>query len=60
MNRIKNAIIERLGALAVREDGQSMAEYGLILALISVVCIAAVSAIGSGVAAQFSAIAAQL
>ncbi len=60
MNRISNAIVERLGALAVREDGQSMAEYGLILALIAVVCITAVGAIGTGVAAQFSAISAQL
>ncbi len=60
MNRISNAIIERLGAATVREDGQSMAEYGLILALISVVCITVVSAIGTGVAAQFSSVSAQL
>ncbi len=31
------------------EDGQSLAEYGLILALIAVVAIAAVTALGSNI-----------
>jgi pilus assembly protein Flp/PilA len=29
-----------------REDGQALAEYGLLLALIAVVCIAALTALG--------------
>lgn len=37
-----------------REEGQAMAEYGLILALIAVVCIAAVTLIGTGIATKLS------
>ena len=32
-----------------REDGQALAEYGLLLALIAVVCIAALTALGLAV-----------
>lgn len=31
------------------ESGQGMAEYGLILALIAVICIGAFTAIGTGI-----------
>jgi pilus assembly protein Flp/PilA len=40
-----------------REDGQALVEYGLILALVAVVCIAALTALGVNVAAQLTAIA---
>ena len=36
-----------------REDGQAMVEYGLILALVSVVAIVALGAIGTDVNAVF-------
>jgi pilus assembly protein Flp/PilA len=39
-----------------REEGQAMAEYGLLIALIAVVCIVAVTAIGTGVAGKFSSV----
>ncbi len=39
-----------------REDGQAMAEYGLILALIAVVCVVAVGAIGLAVSGKLSAV----
>jgi pilus assembly protein Flp/PilA len=39
------------------EDGQALVEYGLILALVAVVCIAALTALGVNVAAQLQAIA---
>ncbi len=35
------------------ENGQGMAEYGLILALIAVVCVAALTALGNGLDAKF-------
>lgn len=35
------------------ENGQGMAEYGLILALIAVVCVAALTALGSGLETKF-------
>ena len=39
-----------------REEGQAMAEYGLILALIAVVCIAALTLIGTGIAGKLGSI----
>jgi pilus assembly protein Flp/PilA len=39
------------------EDGQALVEYGLILALVAVVCIAALTTLGVNVAAQIQAIA---
>lgn len=35
------------------EDGQSLAEYGLILALVALVCVAGVTAIGLAIAGMF-------
>jgi pilus assembly protein Flp/PilA len=40
--------------LVTREDGQAMVEYGLILALISVVAIIALAAIGTNVNEVFN------
>ncbi len=40
------AVLQRL---AVNEDGQGMAEYGLILALIAVVCITAFTGLGTAI-----------
>ena len=39
-------------AQAQDEDGQGLAEYGLILALIAVVCIGALTLLGSGIAGK--------
>jgi len=39
------------------EAGQGLAEYGLILALIAVVCVAALAALGLAVAGQLGGIA---
>jgi pilus assembly protein Flp/PilA len=39
------------------EEGQALVEYGLILALVAVVCIGALTALGVNVAAQIQAIA---
>jgi pilus assembly protein Flp/PilA len=39
-----------------REDGQALAEYGLLLALIAVVCIAALTALGLAVSGTLSSI----
>jgi pilus assembly protein Flp/PilA len=42
------------------EEGAALAEYGLLVALIAVVCVVAVTALGSQVNIAFSAIASQL
>ena len=43
-----------------REEGASLAEYGLLVALIAVVCIGAVGLLGGGIAATFTEITASL
>ncbi|HST32990.1 MAG TPA: Flp family type IVb pilin [Solirubrobacteraceae bacterium] len=52
-NGLKNlatSLVARLGL--VKEEGQALVEYALILALVSVVAIAALEAIGTGVIAK--------
>jgi pilus assembly protein Flp/PilA len=39
------------------EEGASLAEYGLLLALIAVVCLAAITLLGSQISAMFVSIA---
>ncbi len=39
------------------EEGQGLAEYGLILALIAVICIAALTALGGGISTQLNTLA---
>ena len=42
------------------EAGQALAEYGLILALIAVVCILALTAVGVAVSGNLNAIASKM
>ena len=42
------------------EEGQGLAEYGLILALIAVACIVALTALGTGIAGALGAVNAKL
>ncbi|TMC00175.1 MAG: Flp family type IVb pilin [Chloroflexi bacterium] len=39
-----------------REDGQALAEYGLLLALIAVACLAALGALGLAIAGTLGSI----
>ena len=43
-----------------REEGQTMAEYGLLIALIAIVVIGAVTALGGKISTAFNDIAAQI
>ena len=55
MSKIKNwAIKQAVKYQTAREDGQGLAEYGLILALIAVVCIGALTALGLGISGILS------
>ena len=50
MSKIKNWAISKAVKLQSRdEEGQGLAEYGLILALIAVVCIAALTLLGTSI-----------
>jgi len=53
-------MVEKFLARMRQEEGQALAEYGLILALIAVVCIAALTLLGGNISATLSNIAAQL
>jgi pilus assembly protein Flp/PilA len=55
-----SAALLRLYAWFEREKGQALAEYGLILALIAVVCIIALVALGVAVSGQLDQISAQM
>ncbi len=47
-------------SITKREEGQALVEYALILALVSVVAVGALTAIGTGVDGTLSGIAADL
>ena len=40
-----------------QEEGATLAEYGLLLALIAVVCIAAITTLGTKISSMFSSVA---
>ena len=43
-----------------QEEGATLAEYGLLLALIAVACIAAITALGSQIKAMFNSLASSI
>jgi pilus assembly protein Flp/PilA len=43
-----------------QEEGATLAEYGLLLALIAVVCIAAITTLGTKISTMFSSVAASI
>ncbi len=51
-------LIRSLRQMTVREEGATMVEYGLMVALIAVVCLIAVTALGVNIMGVFQDIAA--
>jgi pilus assembly protein Flp/PilA len=47
-------LLTALNAFVRDEQGASLAEYGLLLALIAVVCIAAINVLGTAISSMFS------
>jgi pilus assembly protein Flp/PilA len=61
MSKLRNwAVSKVVRYQAAQEEGQGLAEYGLILALIAVVCIGALTLLGSGLDAALDTITAEL
>jgi pilus assembly protein Flp/PilA len=54
------AIVNRAKSFLKSEDGPTATEYAVMLALIIVVCITAVKAIGTGASANFQTVADEL
>ena len=55
MSKIKNWAISKVVERQIaKEEGQGLAEYGLILALIAVVCVAALTLLGGNISALLS------
>ena len=59
LSKISEALL-RVYARFEQEKGQALAEYGLILALIAVVCIFTLVALGLAVSGQFEQITAKM
>lgn len=47
-------MLEHLRIMMQNEEGQALAEYGLILALIAVICIAALTLLGGNVSTMLT------
>jgi pilus assembly protein Flp/PilA len=61
MKRMQDLMLRGYVALKSREEeGQGLAEYGLILALIAVVCITALTTMGTSINTKLGAINAAL
>ena len=52
--------IERVKSLVRRDEGQDLLEYALLIALIAIVCVAAITAAGANVMGVFQDIAAAI
>jgi pilus assembly protein Flp/PilA len=51
---MKNSFLKSVRTFLVSEDGPTAVEYAVMLALIVIVCIASVSAVGSNANARFN------
>ena len=63
MTKIKNWTLSKVAAVQARntnEEGQGLAEYGLILALIAVVCIFALTTLGTAIQGKLGEVTAGL
>ena len=57
MSKLNNWMLSKVVAYKTRdEEGQGLVEYGLIIALIAVVCIAALTALGTNISGKLGAI----
>ncbi len=53
-------LLEHLKSIVRRDEGQDLLEYALLIALIAIVCVAAITLAGTKVSATFANIAAAI
>ncbi len=57
MSKIRNWMLSKTAAWKARdEEGQGLAEYGLILALVAVLCIGALTALQGGISSNLNSL----
>ena len=57
MSKLDNWMLRKVVAYKAREEeGQGLVEYGLIIALIAVVCIGALTALGTGISGKLASV----
>ncbi len=57
MDRVFAQVLMAVYGLKHHEEGQGLAEYGLILALVAVVVVGAVTTLGTSISGKISAVA---
>lgn len=60
MSKLKNWTLKKYIAVKDNEKGQGLAEYGLILALVAVLCVAALQALQGGITGTLNSVVASL
>jgi pilus assembly protein Flp/PilA len=55
-----SSFIRKVKSVVVREEGATMVEYGLMVALVALVAIGGVTALGTSLNALFNSVVAQL
>jgi pilus assembly protein Flp/PilA len=61
MSKLQNWVASKYVAIKHRdEEGQGLAEYGLILALVAVLCVAALQALQVGISGTLASVTAKL
>ena len=60
MDKVQELIMRLLGYSADNEEGQTMIEYGLIVALISIVAILTLTTVGGNIKDVFNSVAGKL
>jgi pilus assembly protein Flp/PilA len=53
-------MLKKFASFVKKEEGQALAEYGLILALIAVVCVLALTGLGEAVQTKLTEIATKI
>ena len=60
MDKVQELLVRLLGYSADNEEGQTMIEYGLIVALISIVAILTLTTVGGNIKDVFNSVAGKL